>query len=408
MIRAALHSVGIALLAVVGFTPGIQGQGPLARVSPAEVGLAAETLDRIGDLVRGTIEDGEIAGAVVGVARRGGIAYLESFGLQDLASGTPMSEESLFRIYSMSRAVTAVGVMTLVEEGRLSLHDPVSMHLPVFERARVLDEDTGELRPPSRPVTVRDLLVYTSGISSRSSALYRERNVRSRAISMEQFVQNVADAPLMEDPGTAYRYGVATTVAAAVAEAVSGQPFDAFLEERVLVPLGMDETVFWVDPEREARFATVYRQGDDGLEPYQIEEVPFTEQPGLAEGGVGLVSTVPDFLRFSQMLLDGGVLGDARVLSSETVAEITTNGLPPEVLAQRRGGTGWGIANVSVVMDPDSPRVGEYGWDGSAGTVFWINPAEDLVIVAMWQSSPANPDGLRQSIQDLVYEAIVD
>ncbi len=409
MSRALITSIVFALF--VSPVSGILAQEGLPRVPPAEVGLSEDGLERVTELMEAFVRDGKIAGAVSGVARGGRLAYLEAVGTQDLETRAPMTDASLFRIYSMSRTVTSVAAMVLWEEGRFDLDDPVSRYLPEFDRVRVAESPNDEGRPPVRPITVRDLMLFTSGISSRSSELYRELGVRSRSIPMAQFIRNVASAPLMEDPGTRYRYGVATTVLGGLIEVWSGQTLDVFLRERVFRPLAMNETSFWAEPNRADRLTTVYRQTDDGgLEPFEIEVVPFTQKPELLEGGIGLLSTVPDFLRFSQMLLNGGELDGFRLLEEETVAMITANGLSDEVLATRRGGSGWGLANVSVMLDPSSvgfpTAVGEYGWDGSAGTVFWINPSEDLVIVLMWQSSPANPESLRQQIKTLIHEAI--
>jgi CubicO group peptidase (beta-lactamase class C family) len=403
-----------ALLAVCLLTTS---SGPLRAqaLPPAaanEVGFSAEGLERVTELLDRAVEEGRIAGAVAGIARHGRQAYLRAVGVQSLETGEAMTEASLFRIYSMAKAVTAVGVMILHEEGAFDLDDPVSAYLPAFSRVRVAPESGDPGRPPGRPVTIRDLLLHTSGLSHRSSQLYRDLEVRSRSISMERFIENIVAAPLMEDPGTRYRYSAAPTVLGGLIEVWSGEPLDEFLHARIFEPLGMTDTGFWVEPERQDRLTTVYRQTEQGLTPYQIEAVPFTEKPQLLEGAVGLVSTVPDFMRFSQMLLNGGILDGARILREETVAEITGNGLSEEVLATRRPGTGWGLANVSVVLDPESlsylTSVGEYGWDGSAGTIFWNNPEEDLVVVLMWQSSPANPDSLRQRVKTVVHEAFTD
>ena len=416
MSRPPLPVICLAVVLLAAGLPlpdGLGAQQVLAPVQPSAVGFSPERLEEVTRLMSEFVEEGRIAGAVGGIARRGQLAYLEAVGYRELETRSLMTANSLFRIYSMTRAVTSVAVMVLVEEGGIGLDDPVSRYLPAFADVRVLDPATGESRSPSRSVSVRDLLRFTSGVNSRSSAPYREAGVRSRSISLSQLVQNVVDVPLMEDPGTRYRYGVATTVAGAVVEAVSGQRFDRFLRERVLGPLRMTDTVFWADPERSGRLAAVYRQVEGGgLEPYRIEAVPFTEEPVLIEGGVGLLSTVPDFMRFAQMLANGGELGGLRILEPETVAEMTANGLSDEVLATRRGGMGWGLGNVSVVLDPGSvaypSSAGEFGWDGSAGTIFWINPEEELVIVLMWQSSPANPESLRQQIKTLIHEAIRD
>jgi CubicO group peptidase (beta-lactamase class C family) len=321
-----------------------------------------------------------------------------------------MTERSLFRIYSMAKAVTAVSAMILHEEGKFDLRDPVSKYLPEFKTIRVLVEPSGQRRAPAREITVADLLLHTSGLSHRTSELYRTAKVRSRRDTLPQFIANIVRAPLMEDPGTRYRYSEATTVVGRLVEIWSGKPLDVFMRERVFAPLGMVDTGFWVRPDQRDRLTTVYTvQLGGGLRPYDIEEVPFTERPALLEGAVGLLSTVPDFVRFCQMLLNRGELSGARILSSKTVDLITANGLPDPVLRARGGGMGWGLANVNVVVDPagmpDAPNVGEYGWDGSAGTVFWIDPKEEMVTVLMTQSSPANPDSLRQRFKTLVMSA---
>ena len=212
-----------------------------------------------------------IAGAVAAVARNGKLAYLEAVGVQDLATRAPMTERTLFRIYSMTKPVTAVAVMMLHEEGKFRLDDPVQKYLPEFAEVKVGAADAA--RPPSRPITVEDLLLHTSGLSHRTSDLYRERQVRSRADTLPQFITKITRAPLMEDPGTRFRYSEATTVLGRLVEVWSGQPFDRFLETRVLTPLQMTETRFWVPAEARGRLATVYGPPDPGgLRPVEIED----------------------------------------------------------------------------------------------------------------------------------------
>ncbi len=388
-------------------------QEVLPRVSPTAVGLSPQGLSEVTDLLTHFVQEQQISGAVAGVARHGQLAFVEAVGYQDLETETAMTETSLFRIYSMSKTVTATAVMMLYEEGRFELDDPVSKYLPEFAEVRVVQAAGAPARPPVRPITVRDLLLHTSGLSHRTSALYQEARVRSRAIPMSKFIQNIVAAPLMEDPGTAYRYSAAPTVLGGLLEVWSGQPLDQLLQQRIFGPLGMADTGFWVEPERSDRLTTVYRKTDGGgLTPHQIEEVPFTERPELLEGAVGLVSTVPDFMRFSQMLLNDGELGGVRLLKKETVDMITSNGLSDAVLARKGNGIGWGLANVNVVLDPSTvpypTSLGEYERGGSAGTSSWINPSEDLVIVLMWQNSPSNPDSLKQRVKTLVHESLLD
>lgn len=387
----------------------VSAQQVLPRVSPSEAGLAPGPLNEITELLRSSVAESRIAGGVVGVARHGQLAYLESAGVQDIDRGSSMTDRTMFRIYSMSRTVTGVAAMILYEEGRFDLSDPVARYLPDFERVVVQAED-GSTRPPARPVTVEHLLLHMAGLSHRSSPQYREAQVRARDISLEQFVENVVSVPLRFDPGEGYQYSVAETVVGRLVEVWSGQPLEVFVRERVLEPLGMIDTGFWVDPGDQERFATMYSSEGGRLTPYQIEDVPFTQRPTLIEGSVGLVSTVPDFLRLAQMLLNGGELGGERLLQESSVAAMTRNGLPDELLAERRGGTGWAMASVSVVVDPtaaeEGAHAGEFRWDGSAGTEFWVDPTTETVLVTMWQSAPANPDRLRQRIRALVREAV--
>jgi CubicO group peptidase (beta-lactamase class C family) len=399
-----------ALAIAVLFAASLTAQSaPMPGATPSAVGLSEERLQQATALLRQMVMDRRIAGAVAGVARRGKIAYLEAVGLQDLTTRARMEERTLFRIYSMTKPITAVAVMMLVEEGRASLDDPVSKFLPEFNRVRVQPDAAQPARGPLRPITVRDLLLHTSGLSHRTSDLYRRLGVRSRADTLPQFVTKITNAPLMEDPGTRFRYSEATTVLGRLVELWSGMPFEVFLQERVLGPLGMTDTTFWVGPDVARRLATAYTPTPEGgLRAIETEDRPFTERPVLIEGAVGLVSTVPDFLRFSQMLLNRGELSGRRLLRRETVEMMVADGLPPAVLRARGGTMGWGLANVNVQVNSASPVVGEYGWDGTAGTIFWIDPRRELVTVLMTQSQPANPDSIRQKFKAIVDGAVVE
>ena len=400
MTKVRGYTAAMATLLVVGL--GAAGQQLIPRVAPASVGLAPARLDEATALLTQVVEEKKIAGAVAAVARKGKLAYLEAIGVQDLETRAPMTERSLFRIYSMTKPVTAVAVMMLHEAGRFSLADPVSKYLPEFKDVKVVSPD-GSMRPPARQITVQDLLLHTSGFSHRTSELYRTAGVRVRTDTLPQFVRKITRAPLLEDPGTRFRYSESTTVLGRLVEMWSGKPFDRFLEERIFQPLGMTDTGFWVRPEARSRLATVYQSArGGGLTPFEIEpEMPFTERPTLLEGAVGLVSTVPDFLRFSQMLLNRGELNGTRVLAAKTVETMTVNGLPEAVLKARGGTRGWGLGNVDVALD-----TGEYGWDGTAGTIFTIDPRHDLITILMWQSVPADPDGLRARFKAIVQRAI--
>jgi len=382
-----------------------------ARATPDSVGLSAERLQNATAVLRQAVADRKIAGAVALVARHGRIAYLESVGLQSLETRAPMSERTLFRIYSQTKAITAVAVMMLQEEGKVRLTDAVSLHLPEFKNVMVQTPEGS--RQPTREITVQDLLLHTSGLSHRSSELYRARQVRVRSQALPQFVTNITRAPLMEDPGTRTCYSEGTTALGRLVEVLSGTPFDTFITDRILKPLGMNDTSFWVEGEAQARLATVYQVAQTGgLTPIEMEEeVPFTSRPVLIEGAVGLVSTAPDFLRFCQMLLNKGELGGVRLLSAKTVEQITSNGLSAPVLQQRGGAMGWGLGNVDVVVTPSTrgylTAAGEYGWDGSAGTFFSVDPARQLVVMLFSQNVPASPDGLRQRFKAAIDQSVV-
>ncbi len=383
------------------------------RVSSESAGLSPARLSEATELLKRYVAERRIAGAVAAVARRGRIGYLEAVGLQDLQTQVPMTERSLFRIYSMTRPVTAVAVMMLLEEGRFSLDDPVAKFIPEFRNVVVSGEQGAPPRPPAKPVTVRDLLLHTSGLNARTSEVYRREQVRTRTMTMAQFIANLVRVPLMEEPGTRYRYSEGTTVLGRLVEIWAGQPFEVFLEERIFRPLRMTDTMFWAaSPDHRARLTTVYGPaGGGGLVQVETETLPFTERPTLIEGAVGLLSTVPDYVRFAQMLLNKGELDGVRLLSAQTVEMMTVNGLSDTVQKTRGGLTGWGLANVQVLLNStadDPASKGEYGWDGTAGTIFWVSPGKEMVTVLMTQSSPSNPDQIRQRFKAIVERAVVD
>jgi len=383
------------------------------RAHPEAAGLSPARLHEATELLNRYVVEQRIAGAVAAVARRGRIGYLEAVGVQDLQTRVPMTARSLFRIYSMTKPVTAVAVMMLHEEGRFTLDDPVAMFIPEFRNVVVAGEQSAPPRAPARPITVRDLLLHTSGLNHRTSEIYRREQVRIRTMTMAQFIANLVRVPLMEDPGTRYRYSESTTVLGRLVEIWSGKPFEVFLDERIFRPLGMTDTMFWAaTPEQRARLTTVYGPAPGvGLAKVDTETLPFTERPTLIEGAVGLLSTVPDYVRFCQMLLNKGELDGVRMLSAKTVESMTGNGLSEDVQRARGGSMGWGLANVNVLLNPapnDRASRGEYGWDGTAGTIFWIDPGKETVTILMTQSSPSNPDQIRQRFKAIVQRAIVE
>ncbi len=375
-------------------------------MTPSAARLAPEPLAEATALLQRHVDAGTSAGVVAMLAREGKLAYVATVGVQDLATRAPMTERTLFRIYSMTKPITAVAVMMLFERGAFALDDPVSNYLPEFAGVTVRSPEGS--RAPARAPTIRDLLLHTSGLEHRTSAVYRDAQVRSRTLTLPQFVKNIVQVPLMEDPGTRYRYSESTTVLGRLVEIWSGERFDTFLQTRIFAPLRMPDTGFYATPAQRPRLATVYAPG---MKPVEIEALPFTEPPALLEGAVGLLSTGSDFLRFAQMLLNRGELDGVRLLKADTVETMVGNGLPDAVLASRGNGVmGWGLGNVNVVMKPEALRYaanrGEYGWDGTAGTIFWNDPVSKTVLLLLTQNSPADPDNLRARFKTAIAPAI--
>ena len=393
----------------------------LQRASPESVGLSSAGLERATAALQAHIDAGDVAGVVAAVARDGKLVYFEALGQRDLQTRDPMPQDALFRLYSMTRSITSTAAMILWEEGKFQLDDPIATYLPQFADQRVFVDasapDMSQTRARRGDITVRHLLTHTSGIGSRSSPIYRTERVRLRSITLPQMVDNAARVPLFEDPGTRFRYGISTTMLGRLIEIWSGMPLEQFLDERVFEPLGLRDTVFWADRGRADRLATVYRRDNasGALNPHVIEEIPFTEPPTLIEGGVGLLSSTMDFLRFSQMFLNKGELGGTRVLRPETVDLMTRNHVPASVLPLgTRGymaGSGWGLG-FNVVLDSSAYTVpvgdGEYWWNGSAGTWFSIDPEHGIITVIMAQVSPARGGGFREEFKRLVYNAIIE
>ena len=416
--RKTILLTAIALVIVVFDAPA-SAQG-LPTATPESVGLSSAQLDRVTAGLQAHIDQGHIAGVVAAVVRDGRLVYMEALGQADIEAARPMPEDAIFRLYSMTRSMTSLAAMILWEEGAFQLDDPISRYLPQFVGQRVFADagspDMDQTQSRDGDITVEHLLLHTSGLGSRSSGIYRAEGVRLRSISVEQMVDNAARTPLFEDPGTNWRYGISTTILGRLVEVWSGKPLEDYLQERVFGPLGMTDTGFWVEPERADRLATVYRASREGeLRPYQMEEIPFTEQPILIEGGIGLVASTMDILRFSQMFLNGGELDGNRVLQPETVTMMTVNRIPDALLPIGFGrptlGQGWGLG-FSIVMDASQYAYpvndGDFWWDGSAGTRFWIDPTENMVTIVMAQVSPASGRGFREEFKTGVDEAITE
>jgi|TARA_B110000091_G_scaffold205801_1_gene241905 CubicO group peptidase (beta-lactamase class C family) len=391
------------------------------EIVPAEsVGMSSSALLDATSRLQQHIDDGELAGVVAAVARDGKLVYFESLGKLNIGTGKSMQDDALFRIYSMTREVTSVAVLKLYEDGKFQLDDPIKMYLPEFESQRVLLDSSStniaQTKARTGDITIANLLTHTSGLGSRSSALYRENNVRDKSITLNQMTSNAARIPLFQDPGTQFRYGIHATILGKLVEVWSGQSFEEYLQENILDPLEMNSTMFWAEGIDADRLAELYRPSNGRLEPYKIEFVSWTSRPALIEGGVGLLSSVPDFLNFSQMILDNGRFNGKIFLEKETAALIYQNGVPDQAMPiGDRGywlGSGWTLGGFNLVMDPEEYNFpvseGTIWWDGSAATRFFIDPKESTVIVIMAQVSPSSGGGFREIFSEMVDKAIIE
>jgi len=414
------RSLNGAILAAVLLTSSSVFAAEIA--SPESVGMSSAALNSATARLQKHIDDGDIAGVVAAVARDGKLVYQVALGKLDRERDADMPEDALFRIYSMSREITSVAALRLFEEGAFKFDDPVSKYLPEFSDQRVLlnaeSTDLEATRPRVGEMTIGHLLTHTSGLGSRSSALYRENNVRDRAQSLDAMVSKAARVPLFQDPGTEFRYGIHATIIGKLIEVWSGQPFEEYLQQNLLGPLGMTSTLFLAEGNDADRLAQLYRPEAGELSPYAIESVPWTQRPVLVEGGVGLLSSVPDYVRFSQMVLDRGKIPgtEERILSEATAALMFENAVPEAAMpigdSRYWLGSGWSLGGFNVVLDPSTYAYpvskGTIWWDGSAGTRFFIDPIEGTVIVIMAQVSPSTGGGFRENFSHLVDAAIID
>ncbi len=403
-------------------------------VRPEEVGLSSERLARIEHhFERQYLEPKKIAGALTLVARHGQVAHLSTQGQMDLARGTKMRADTIFRIYSMTKPITSVALMTLYEHGRFQLDDAVHKYIPAFRDLRVYEAGnypTFATRPVERPMTIRDVLTHTSGLTygfmerTNVDRAYRRLGIGDRNGTLAEMMETLGTLPLEFSPGTKWNYSVSTDVAAHLVERISGRRFDAFVREEIIEPLGMVDTAFHVPDDKLDRFATNYsRNPDKSLRVEDDPETsPYRTEPTFFSGGGGLVSTAGDYLRFCQMLLNGGSLDGARILGLKTIELMTQNHLPGgrDIAALNTGGqfsqvlyegVGFGLG-FSVTLDLARAQTvgtpGEYAWGGAASTAFWIDPAEELIVIFMTQLMPSGTFNFRGQLKSIVYPAIVD
>jgi CubicO group peptidase (beta-lactamase class C family) len=399
-------------------------QSGLPTAKPQDVGLSATKLAEIEPTVKKFVAGGKVAGVVTIVARKGKVVHFSAVGKRDIAGEKPMTRDTIFRFYSMSKPITSVALMMLVEEGRLNLDDPVSKHLPEFKGGQVFVKAGKEgplLEPQKREFTIRDLLRHTAGLTygimgnTEVDTLYRKAGVLSPKDDTKTLVGKLGKLPLAYQPGTRWMYSVGVDVQGRLIEVKSGKSLGEFFRERIFEPLGMRDTAFYVPKVKLARFATNYGPAGEGK--LKVVDDPktsaFARKPTFESGGGGLVSTGPDYIRFCQMLLNGGELDGRRLLKAETVKQMTKNQLPKEAYpisfgVIKRPGIGFGLG-FSVVVEKSllfpSAHVGEYGWGGAASTHFWISPKDDLAVVVLTQHMPFSLQ-MELAVKPIVYRAI--
>ena len=410
----------------------------LPLVAPEQVGLSAARLDRVQQWMRRWVDSGRLPGMTVVVMRKGQLAFAETLGKADVERGKPMRPDTIVRIYSMTKPLTSTAIMSLYEEGRFQLDDPISKFIAAFKNPRVYAGGSrGKIDtvPAEREITFRDLLTHTSGLtygfmeSNPVDALYRAKDgidFQTATSSLKALVEKHAGFPLIAQPGKAWNYSVSTDVLGYLVEVISGQPFEKYLVEKVTKPLGMIDTDFHVPADKHERFAANYQPGASS--PNERGKLELIDDPGKSRylapravnsGGGGLVSTAADYLRFCKFMLNKGELDGVRLLGRKTVELMTMNHLKgdmadmgmPRFSESTYYGVGFGLG-FSVMIDPAKAHIlgspGEYAWGGAASTAFWCDPVEDMAVVLLTQLMPSSTYPIRRDLRVLTYQAIVD
>ena len=406
-----------------------------APASPESAGMSKAALDRVeAHLKHRYIDAGRFPGTQLVVYRRGKVVHSAVQGFADVERKVPVGEDAIFRIYSMTKPLTTVAFMMLVEEGHVALDEPVHRYIPEWKNLGVFQAGVAPTfltKPPSRPMLIIDLLRHTSGLTyafqqrTNVDAAYREKKIGEfeKAGTLESMIEDLGKFPLEFSPGEAWNYSVATDVIGYLIGKISGKPFEQFLQQRILDPLGMTDTGFFVPAAKAHRLAACYSA--DGKGGMKLHDDPttssFLSPPSLISGGGGLCSTSADYLTFCRALLNGGELGGVRLIGAKTLALMTSNHLPGgrDLTEMSRSlfseasyaGVGFGLG-FSVTMDPASTLLpgspGEYAWGGAASTSFWIDPAEQLIAIFMTQLLPSSSYPIRRELRTMVYAAITE
>jgi CubicO group peptidase (beta-lactamase class C family) len=405
----------------------------IVEAAPEDVGMSSAGLSNVSRLVQRYIDEGKLPGAISLVARRGQVVHFETYGNMDDERHKPMRSDAIFRFYSMTKPIASVGLMMLYEEGRFQLDDPASRFIPELKDLKVFAGGTAdhvEVRDPAREMTVRDLLMHTSGLVARDTAspvgeLYRRAGFQGAdsQFTLADMIAKLAQVPLQVDPGSRWIYGISTDLVGYLCEVISGVPFDRYLDERILGPLGMDDTGFTVPATKVERFAANYAP-QSGTPRYRLVDdpatSPYTRPRTYFSGSGGLVSTAADYLRFCTMLRNGGELDGVRILGPRTLQLMTLNHLPGgkdlATMAQSAGetqreGQGFGLG-FAVLLDQTVAQIigtpGEFYWGGAASTAFFVNPKEDLVMIFLTQLRPSSTYPIRRELRTTIYSSIID
>lgn len=403
------------------------------EATPESVGMSSRKLENVTRLVEGYVRDRKIPGAICMVARDGKVVHHALHGSMDDEAGKRMREDTIFRIYSMTKPIASIGLMQLYEEGRFQLDDPASKYIPELASLKVYASGTAEeylVREPVREMTVRDLLMHTSGLIGAApdrvvGQLYMKAELRGGPGTLASMVKRLGKLPLHCDPGSEWNYGISTDLVGYLCEVISGQKLDAYLKERIFDPLNMRDTGFRVRGKDAGRFAACYRLGRPGEARYVLSDAPETSNylkpQRYFSGAGGLVSTAHDYMNFCKMLLGGGELDGERVIGSRTLEYMAMNHLPddrdlaamgqPRFTETTMEGIGFGLG-FAVLIDPTVAQVigtpGEYYWGGAASTAFFISPGEDLAMLFLTQLLPSGAYPFRRELRATVYGAIID
>jgi CubicO group peptidase (beta-lactamase class C family) len=420
----------LSILACLLFLASIAVAQEFPAAKPEAVGLSSERLERISKAVQKDIDDKRLAGAVTLVMRHGQVAWFKAQGMQDRESGKPMRPDTIFRICSMSKPLTTAAVMILYEEGYFLLEDPISKYLPEFKNPKVLVKPgsggASYTIPATHEITIRDLLRHTSGLTYNWNAdlgpMYNEANVAAGLLPFDgtigDNVERLAKLPLLFNPGERWEYGLSVDVLGRLVEVVSGKTFDEFLRARIFEPLGMKDTYFFPPENKLDRLATAYTYyADKGLNRFPNTPItegsftysadyPYRGPKRFFSGGAGLNSTAADYARFCQMLLEGGKLGNVRILSRKSV-ELMTHDQLGKISADQDFGLGFGIEGVKTPLE-ELGTPGSYSWGGFFYTAFSIDPKEQMIVIFMGQLHPTGDLELDRQVHELAYQAIND